>query len=554
MNYTPFSGHFTQVPAGTVQHYTTAKFAQNVAAPAGQQVLGVISSMGEDGVTYVRPVDTNGLTVNLAQSQAVTSQQNQVQPTFISIPVQVPGSKPGDPPQQQMLQIQVVTPSSQGITGAIACDSNQPKYHVAPIITAAPGNATVVQFAYNNQQGETVEVPIPPLMQAIQQQTQQTQSTTTENGECNNSNNNNQQQQQHIQIQTQTDDGGDPDKSAQSNANKVTVVKVEKDRSGQTIQQYVEMPSNWQSLVQPGSTVADCLAKLPATIPHGLTSFLKFAPTIKREAEVESSPLSNHSPEAMSNDLVVSSEDPLAQDHSSDMTIATESVGQVITDGPKKPPKVKKKYKKKNPKPKKTRPGQVTIATALDGTTLFCCPECNMAYSEKELLEQHLAVHKTERRFICDTCGAALKRKEHLERHKLGHNPERPYTCDTCFKGFKRKEHLNLHVVIHSGEKTQVCTECGKGFYRKDHLRKHARSHLTKKIKEELGLVPGGQGQDQNPNQTMEDGSPVMSILPNTEDVNEDGSIEDHQHHMEATVVLPSQAETSTIMLQHHHH
>lgn len=37
MNYTPFSGHFaTQVPAGTVQHYTTAKFAQNVAAPAGQ--------------------------------------------------------------------------------------------------------------------------------------------------------------------------------------------------------------------------------------------------------------------------------------------------------------------------------------------------------------------------------------------------------------------------------------------------------------------------------------------------------------------------------------
>lgn len=102
------------------------------------------------------------------------------------------------------------------------------------------------------------------------------------------------------------------------------------------------------------------MAKLPATIPHGLTSFLKFAPaTIKREAEIESSPLSTHSPEGMSNDLVVSSEDPLAQDHSSDMTIATEAVGQAITDGVKKPPKVKKKYKKKNPKPKKTRPGQV---------------------------------------------------------------------------------------------------------------------------------------------------------------------------------------------------
>ena len=102
------------------------------------------------------------------------------------------------------------------------------------------------------------------------------------------------------------------------------------------------------------------MAKLPATIPHGLTSFLKFAPvTVKREAENESSPLPTHSPEGMSNDLVVSSEDPLAQDHSSDMTIATDGVGQTITDGVKKVVKGKKKYKKKNPKPKKTRPGQV---------------------------------------------------------------------------------------------------------------------------------------------------------------------------------------------------
>lgn len=130
--------------------------------------------------------------------------------------------------------------------------------------------------------------------------------------------------------------------------------------------------------------------------------------------------------------------------------------------------------------------GQVHIATALDGTTLFCCPECHMAYPEKELLEQHLIGHKIERRFICDICGAGLKRKEHLERHKLGHNPDRPFICSVCLKGFKRKEHLNLHYVIHSGEKTEICGECGKGFYRKDHLRKHARSHAARRLKEEM--------------------------------------------------------------------
>lgn len=118
--------------------------------------------------------------------------------------------------------------------------------------------------------------------------------------------------------------------------------------------------------------------------------------------------------------------------------------------------KKKRKYKKKPPKPKPPKPGQVHIATALDGTILFCCPECQLAYAEKTELEQHLTVHKIERRYICDICGAGLKRKEHLERHKLGHSPERPHICSVCTKGFKRKEHLNLHFVIHSGDKTEV--------------------------------------------------------------------------------------------------
>lgn len=113
-----------------------------------------------------------------------------------------------------------------------------------------------------------------------------------------------------------------------------------------------------------------------------------------------------------------------------------------------------KKRSKKSDDTKKVKPGHVKIATAIDGTILFCCPECHMAYPDKKHLEQHLLTHRIERRFICDICGAGLKRKEHLERHKLGHNPERPHICSVCFKGFKRKEHLNLHIVIHSGQKT----------------------------------------------------------------------------------------------------
>uniref|UniRef100_A0A8D9EMM9 Zinc finger protein 534 n=1 Tax=Cacopsylla melanoneura TaxID=428564 RepID=A0A8D9EMM9_9HEMI len=161
--------------------------------------------------------------------------------------------------------------------------------------------------------------------------------------------------------------------------------------------------------------------------------------------------------------------------------------------------------------------GDVRIVTSPDGSRLYCCSECQMAYPDKTLLEQHLAQHKVERRFICNICGAGLKRKEHLDRHQLSHSTDRPFTCGACPKTFKRNEHLARHYVTHSGEKhqirpyacpacpksfkrnehlarhfearhyegekNQVCTECGKGFYRRDHLQKHFQGHLTKRLR-----------------------------------------------------------------------
>ncbi|KAG5679556.1 hypothetical protein PVAND_009116 [Polypedilum vanderplanki] len=148
-----------------------------------------------------------------------------------------------------------------------------------------------------------------------------------------------------------------------------------------------------------------------------------------------------------------------------------------------KKPKKKKPPKERKPRPK---PGEIREKTALDGTILYCCPECQMALPERELVEQHVIQHAVERRFRCDICQAALKRKDHLTRHKLSHIPDRPHACNICMKTFKRKEQLTLHYVIHSGEKKHVCSECGKGFYRKDHLRKHTRSHIARRVKSEM--------------------------------------------------------------------
>ena len=320
------------------------------------------------------------------------------------------------------------------------------------------------------------------------------------------------------------------------------------------------MPASWQSLATPGSTVADYLSRLPAsTLPLSLHHFLKFsAETIKREATIESSPLGA--------DGLDASGSTASGEQAVQITVAggeTEIIPDVVDDQePGAKPKRKKKYKKKPPKPKKPKPGQVSIVTALDGTTLFCCPQCNMAYPEKELLEQHLIGHKIERRFICDICGAGLKRKEHLERHKLGHNPDRPFICSVCMKGFKRKEHLNLHFVIHSGQKTEVCTECGKAFYRKDHLRKHARSHLAKRAKEDpLGPSDNSQNQQQNEqSQQSQQQSELqqqssVSELPQIQiQLGQGSQAQIHQISVseQSTVVLPTAAETGTITMLHH--
>ncbi|KAG8221896.1 hypothetical protein J437_LFUL006714 [Ladona fulva] len=211
--------------------------------------------------------------------------------------------------------------------------------------------------------------------------------------------------------------------------------------------------TSWQSLAVPGTTVADYLSRLPSsTLPITLQHFFKYSSSdgVKKEivpSDIEASTL----------------------------------VSQALAIQLKK-----KKRKKKKKGERRARPGEIRLTTALDGSTLFCCPECHMAYPEQDLLQQHLIGHKVERRFICDICGAGLKRKEHLDRHKQGHNPDRPFICTVCLKAFKRNEHLSRHFIIHSGEKDQVCPECGKGFYRKDHLRKHMQTHIAKRVKAEL--------------------------------------------------------------------
>ncbi|CAK1595877.1 unnamed protein product [Parnassius mnemosyne] len=474
MNFTAFSA-----VGGAGTHFVTTggqlpvtKLQQNVSnnGTSLSQVVGMVGGVNlPEGVQYVRALD-GGATL-------------QSTPQLISVPIALPGAKPGDP--QPTVQIQVLGPN------LTLQAQQQPKYQMQIPIQGFQQGGAVLTVAYSPENTENGGIQLlgntlPEGLQvlALPQEMQLVQQTQTQDKD---------QMQQNIQHQVYVTQNhqiviGNPGDSkplnnntSGENNNSVEIVIKEEcvenndDESSQGTEASEGM--SWQ-LGNSSQDLLKYLNQLPPqqaqALPVSLQQFLRLNPTeIKKDSlEMEVSP---------------TTEDK-------ERTVAE----AVLDDDGVIRIKKKKKYKKKPPKPARPKPGQVVIATASDGTSIFCCPECQMAYPAKEQLEMHLIVHKIERRFICGICGAGLKRKEHLERHKLGHNPDRPYTCGVCNKGFKRREHLNLHTVIHSGIKTELCGECGKGFYRKDHLRKHARSHESKRARDEANHEQGEVKQTSN--------------------------------------------------------
>lgn len=526
MNFTQFSSPFGgALAANQFAAAAAAKFPPNLATANGQ-VLGLVSN-GDGGMQFLRPMDGNAMAAATAfqqqqQAAAAAAGFSQPTPAYITLPITMPGAKPGD--AQQTVQIQVLNPNPiQPPTQQAATPKFQMGQMQIPIQGFQQGT-TVLTVAYSPQEeelmqnhglpeGMTIVAALQPqdlqliaqaqntsLLQQHQQQQQQQQQLQ------------NNQVQQSIkvesdlpspirQIKQETGWSHIPNMTATQAFGTDIAEFLQQRGQSLNVQPFLKLSNNNNNNNSDHHVpLAHGDHLIGGSIPNTPGSTTTF---IKREILEDNSNDNTHfgadSSQAADSSFKDNSstcgdtssstihESPLTPTTTAAATSTTTPDGDPTTTTPKA--RKKRKYKSKPPKPKRQKPGQVHITTALDGTVLFCCPECHMAYPEKECLEQHLAVHKIERRFICDICGAGLKRKEHLERHKLGHNPERPYLCSVCMKGFKRKEHLNLHFVIHSGVKTEICGDCGKGFYRKDHLRKHIKSHMSKRLKEENGTA-----------------------------------------------------------------
>lgn len=146
MNFSPFAGVPLSAALPIASQFAAGKLTQSVATANGQ-VVGVLQG-GENGVHYIRPLDPSAFATN-----TTTTQSNSHETQIITLPITMPGAKPGDPPQS--VQIQVVNPIQTAVSLPQTTHSQAPKYQISqiPVQTFGQG-ATVLTVAYNpNQEG-----------------------------------------------------------------------------------------------------------------------------------------------------------------------------------------------------------------------------------------------------------------------------------------------------------------------------------------------------------------------------------------------------------------
>lgn len=334
--------------------------------------------------------------VQFLQTQPqMTSPATQLNPTqtYITLPITIPPSKPGD--ATQTFQIQVLNPNPV---------QQAPKFQMGQMQIPIHGlqqhaGTTVLTVAYSPQDGELLPNHMPdggPVTVLAAIQPQDLQLLAQQNGLT----------QQHLHAaaaQQQASDSDDnPEKERRIN------IKTE--------------PTFWSqnplTITTPNTLTTD-LSEYFHARNMNLQPYLKFNTDglIKKEmysdaiAQLQLSDNNNvisinNNYNADNSNTSMSAAGETTHDQSTEMessqlTENGEECDEKVELDANGKVKKKRKIKKKLPKPKRPKPGQVHIATALDGTILFCCPECQMAYPEKESLESHLAVHKIERR--CDS-------------------------------------------------------------------------------------------------------------------------------------------------------
>ena len=112
------------------------------------------------------------------------------------------------------------------------------------------------------------------------------------------------------------------------------------------------------------------------------------------------------------------------------------------------------------------------------------CNICDYATNMKNLLTQHLTVHRIGERFKCDKCEKDFSRKNSLRKHQELYNSSSSKKCNQCGKIYKTKVSLKIHIRNIHFEKHLKCDQCEMMFSMIGRLKSHKREvHILKSFK-----------------------------------------------------------------------
>merc|ERR1712196_398973 len=94
-----------------------------------------------------------------------------------------------------------------------------------------------------------------------------------------------------------------------------------------------------------------------------------------------------------------------------------------------------------------------------------------------ELQRHKRTVHDKIFKFVCHLCGKRTYHKDDLNAHMVTAHGigERQFKCDQCDKAFAQKKILNEHKKRHDKSTLYQCQHCEKTFWMKTDLKIHVR-------------------------------------------------------------------------------
>lgn len=112
----------------------------------------------------------------------------------------------------------------------------------------------------------------------------------------------------------------------------------------------------------------------------------------------------------------------------------------------------------------------------------FYCEKCELGFTDRISLNEHLLSPEHQLTFYCDECDRAFASYDLLENHHDSFHTVELFACEHCETKMEDQRAMELHKMTCGRAPSLACDECSEHFKRKDELTLHAAMHIMSRL------------------------------------------------------------------------